>query len=71
MLPMLAKVCNMYIYLFVPWYGCQHAGLFMCAQIMHVVAPRGCVDSVRLRESALKVGSGEKGNLLLHWEIKL
>ena len=32
----------------------------MCAQIMQVVAPRGCVDSVRLRESALKVGSGKR-----------
>ena len=62
MLPMLAKVCNIYIpiYLSVPWYGCQLVGLFMCAQIMHVVAPRGCVDNVRLRESALKANSGKR-----------
>ena len=32
----------------------------MCAQIMHVVVPRGCVDCVRLRESALKADSGKR-----------
>ena len=32
-----------------------------CAQVlMHVIAHRGCMDNVRLRASALTVGSGNK-----------
>ena len=47
------------------WYGCQHLGLLMCAQIfMQAIAHRGCRVTVRLRESAL----WEKNRL---WETNL
>ena len=51
--------CVQYSSMSKQWYGCQHLGFVMCAQMLtHVIAHGGCMDTVR--ESAPEVDTGRK-----------